>query len=429
MIRDISPAGIPLLETPMTRWRFLKIALLAASATAWVGVGVGRAQEFKAIALDELRPMLKIEWRLGPDYPMGIQDSAVGCVDGKIVSAGGFTRHPLDICKRFPDAFGGQPSGFTSLAFVFDPKSESAGWTRIADMPGPARQGAAVAVVDNMLYAAGGMSYTEPLSYCDTYRLKNENGKWVWEPLETCQLPWPAYGAAASTAVIGKKIYLCGLADFFLAPGGDGPDFHSEAGRDGTVVGRALLVLDTTDLKAGWKRLSDCPGVPKFDSAIAVAGGKIYQLGGVFGPLAKSVPPYSNAIDSWVYDPAKDHWTRLRDTPPGSNRRALVYADRYILLIGGYNCPKNRNLDQTETDVYNAEEKKRDWRDFFETTVFVYDTKTGTWGKADSLAEKTSLPSSTTSGDALYCLGGEGGPRLWHPATLQIGKIIGTVSK
>jgi len=413
----------------MTKRRIARIAMLTVVVTALPAIQLCLGQEFKAIALDQLKPMLRIEWRLGPDYPMGIQDSAVGCVDGKIVSAGGFTRHPLDICKRYPDAFGGEASGFTKLAFVFDPRNESAGWTRIADMPGPARQGAAVAVVDDMLYAAGGMSYTEPLSYRDTYRLKHENGTWAWEPLETCRLPWPAYGAAASTAVIGKKIYLCGLADFFLAPGGDGPDFHSEAGRDGTVVGRALLVLDTTDLKAGWKRLSDCPGVPKFDSALAVAGGKIYQLGGVFGPLAKSAPPYSNAIDSWVYDPANDRWTRLCDTPPGSNRRALVYADRYILLVGGYNCAKNRNLDQTETDVYNAEEKKRDWRDFFETTVFVYDTRNGQWGAADPLVERTSLPSSAADGNVLYCLGGEGGPRLWHPATLQIGKIVGAISK
>ncbi len=397
--------------------------MLAAGAAALLGLWTCPAQEFKAPGLEELKPMLKIQWRLGPDYPMGIQDSVVGIVNGKVVSAGGFTRHPKDIVKQIPDAFGGEPSGFTKLAFVFDPKNP-AGWKRIADMPGPARQGAAVAVVDDVLYAMGGLSYTEPLTYRDTYRLQEKDGQWVWEELRSCRLPWPAYGAASTTAVIGKKIYLFGVADFFKGPGAKDPDFHSEAGRSDSPVGRALLVLDTADLDAGWKRLADCPGVPKFDSAVAAVGGKIYQLGGIFAPLAKMELAYYNAVDSWRYDPASDQWTRLRDMPHGCNRRALVYADRYIVLVAGYKYAKTWNPDGAVTDAYNAEEKARDWGDFFEKTVLVYDTKTGRLGTADPLIEQTSYPSSAIVGDTIYCLGGEGGPRLWHPATLQIGKIV-----
>jgi hypothetical protein len=29
------------------------------------------------------------------------------------------------------------------------------------------------------------------------------------------------------------------------------------------------------------------------------------------------------------------------------------------------------------------------------------------------------------NGNTIYSLGGEGGPRLWHPATLQVGEVIG----
>ena len=389
-------------------------------------IGTCCAQNFKTPAEAELKPMLRIQWQLGPDYPMGIQDSAVGIIHGKVVSAGGFTRHPLDVVKQFPDAFGGEQNGFTCLAFVFDPKNASAGWQHIADMPGPARQGGAVAVVDDMLYVAGGINYTEPLTYRDTCRLQEKDGKWVWEKLETCQPPWPVYGAAASTAVIGKKIYMCGTADYFQAPGADGADFHSEAGRCDSPVGRALLVLDTTNLHAGWKRLADCPGVPKFDSAFVAVGGKLYQLGGNFAPLAGS---YYNAVDSWVYDPACDTWTRLPDMPHGANRRALVYADRYLVLVAGYKYPKTWNPDGTVSDVYSAEEKARNWKDFFEDTVQVYDTKTGQLGAADPLLERTSYPSSAVAGDTLYCLGGEGGPRLFQPATLQIGKIVEVITQ
>jgi len=34
------------------------------------------------------------------------------------------------------------------------------------------------------------------------------------------------------------------------------------------------------------------------------------------------------------------------------------------------------------------------------------------------------LASLAAAGDMLYALGGEGGPRLYHPATLHIGKIV-----
>ncbi|MBX7259570.1 MAG: hypothetical protein K1Y02_24640, partial [Candidatus Hydrogenedentes bacterium] len=121
-------------------------------------------------------------------------------------------------------------------------------------------------------------------------------------------------------------------------------------------------------------------------------------------------------------------WTRLRDMPHGANRRALTYRDRYIVLIAGYKYPQTWNLDGTATQVYTEGEKAQDWKAFFEPTVLVYDTQTATLGTADPLLERTSLPSADIAGDTMYCLGGEGGPRLWHPATLQIGRITGIVT-
>src|SRR5436853_3312368 len=83
---------------------------------------------------------IRISWREGPEYPMGIQDSAFAVLDHKVISAGGFTRHPKDVLKTWPEAFQGQKSGFTSLAFVFDPNHPELGWSRISNMPGAARQ-------------------------------------------------------------------------------------------------------------------------------------------------------------------------------------------------------------------------------------------------------------------------------------------------
>ena len=265
--------------------------LLAGLLTASVLSTPILAQKDDFSAPRDLKPILRIQWHLGRDYPMGIQDSALGYVGGRIVSAGGFTRHPLDILSFHPDAFGGEKSGFTSLSFALDPENQRAGWQRIPEIPGPARQGGAVAVVANAMYVMGGMNYDKPNTYRDTYRLSNSSGSWTWAKLETCRLPWPVYGAAGSSAVLGSKIYLLAAADFFPAAGADAADFHSEAGRQDSPVSKALLVLDTKDLESGWRRLADCPGLPQFDSGVAAADGKIWRLGGIYAPLAKPGGP------------------------------------------------------------------------------------------------------------------------------------------
>jgi hypothetical protein len=85
--------------------------------------------------------------------------------------------------------------------------------------------------------------------------------------------------------------------------------------------------------------------------------------------------------------------------------------------------PDGVPVDGAMTNVYNTEEKARDFGGFFEKTVLIYDTQTGRLSNADPLIEQTAMPSAAVAGDILYILGGEGGPRAWPPCTLQIGKI------
>lgn len=370
----------------------------------------------------ELKPLLKISWKEGPEYPMGIQEPACGILRGKFISAGGFTRNPKNITALYPDAFGGERSGFTNLTFSFDPQQPHPGWVHIAEIPGIARQGGISAVVDECLYIVGGFNYTEPLTYKDGYRLRYQKDKWVWEKLPI-DFPWPVYAAGA--AVVGKKIYLIGGADFFKASGAKDADFHSEAGRNNNPVGQAVFVLDTENLEAGWKRLADFPGTPRFDSATAAVNGKIYVFTGIYAPLKKTMSSlYHNVVDSWVYDTEKNMWTRLKDLPHGANRRAVVFKNRYIIMVGGYKYPKTRNFDgSVNLEVYTLEEKTLEWKDFFEKTVLVYDTKTDRLGMADFLLEQTSWPGVGIQDDTIFSLGGEGGMKLWHPDTFQIGKI------
>ncbi len=365
------------------------------------------------------QPPVRIRWEPGPDYPMGIQDSAMGIVDGALVSAGGFTRHPLQVVAKYPGAFGGQKSGFTALTFALSLREPGHGWERIADVPGPPRQAAAAAVVGNELYVVGGFNYTAPHTYREVYRLTKPAGRWAWDRIPA-DLPWPV--SEPGVAVMGKRIYLVGGADFHRLPGEKSEDFASERGRTGQPVGKALLMLDTERLSAGWQRLADLPGTSRFDTAVAAAGGRIYSLGGVHRAGGAG---YRNAIDSWEFDPATGKWSRLPDAPQGSNRRAVAWRDRYLVLLAGYRYNLTQSPDGKVTDVYTPDERKRKWTDFFENTVLLYDTEAKRWSHADPLLERTSWPMADIAGDRIYSLGGEGGPRLFHPASLQIGIIQG----
>ncbi len=112
--------------------------------------------------------------------------------------------------------------------------------------------------------------------------------------------------------------------------------------------------------------------------------------------------------------------------PHGANRRAISWRDRYILLVAGYKYGHTWNPDGTPSEIYTPEEKARDWRTFFERTVLVFDSRGRTVCATDPLLDATSWPMLVLNGDRLYSLGGEGGSRLWHPATLQIGRLRAT---
>lgn len=396
----------------------------AARAICLLSLAMATAGAAEAQARKGIQPLLQITWTEGPEYPMGIQDSACGVVKGKFISAGGFSRHPKDIVKRFPGAFGGKASGFTNLAFSLDLTQTEKGWTRIPDLPGPARQAAATAVVGDALYAIGGFSYTTPFTYRSTYRLQQDGGGWAWTDTR-CDTPWPV--CEASAVVIGEKIYLVGAADFFDPPGSSGEqNFYTEAGRDNSPVGRALLVLDPKNLAAGWKRLTDFPGTPRSFCSAAAAGGKIYVLSGLYSPAKTPANPkggFYNTVDSWVYDPAVNAWARLPDVPDDANVRAVTVKDRYLLLIGGYKYGETWRLDGTRVDVFSPEEKKATMAAMIQKTVLVYDTVAIKLGAAAPLLDQSSWPLVAVDGNTVYCLGGEGGARLWHPATFQIGRI------
>ncbi|UCH34128.1 MAG: hypothetical protein JSV65_16545 [Armatimonadota bacterium] len=362
-----------------------------------------------------LGPMLAIAWERGPNLPQGFQDSDGGFLGTHLITVGGFCQGADDQMKP-----GRYPRGFLRKAWAFDTAAVARGWIELPDYPASGRQGLMAAAVDGALHCWGGFNYTAPFTYADGYRLRRRSGAWEWDALP--RLPWPL--TAGGIAAIGAKIYIFGGADY-------AEDFRTDADRNGDNprLGARLLVLDTADLKAGWRRLSDCPGTPRLGHAMAAVDGKLHVIGGL-----ASVPGvgYATVVDNWRYDPATDTWQRIRDLPIASGNfpdGRIVFADRYIVLVGGYQYSQVANPDGTYRPPYGTPHKYADEGDYF-NDVFVYDTRSDLFGRADFMPINNNCPFVVARDEEIYIIGGEADAREMdgeyyghHPDLFLRGKI------
>lgn len=360
-----------------------------------------------------LQQMLSIEWSRGPDLPQGFQDSNGGILDNVLVSACGFCDGRDN--ARKPGIY---PRGFLKKVWVLDLGNEAKGWASLPEFPGAARQGLLAAIANGAVHYWGGFSYSEPYTYSDGYRLARKDGTWQWTPLPP--LPWPICGGMSG--VIGSRIYVLGGADY------DSEAFYTHADRHGKQprLGARLIAFDAEHPDAGWRALSECPGTPRWVAAMAVVNGKIYLIGGATGS------PYCTVVDNWMYDPATDAWSRLRDLPIASGNfpnGAIVYRERYILLGGGYQYTKVANPDGTTREPYGTPHRFQDKGSYF-NDMFVYDVETGLFGRADSMPLNNNMSMMIVYGDQLYTIGGEtGGATVegvfygHHPELLLKGRI------
>ena len=93
------------------------------------------------------------------------------------------------------------------------------------------------------------------------------NGDWKWDTLP----PLPSPDRQWRDLRIGSKIYVCGGAHY------DEKQFYTATDRSGTNkrLGARLLAIDTKNLSAGWKRLPECPGTPRWVAGMAAVGGQM----------------------------------------------------------------------------------------------------------------------------------------------------------
>jgi hypothetical protein len=387
---------------------------------------------------NELGQLLSITWSRGPDLPQGLQDSNGGIIDHMLVTACGFCAGRDN--DRKPGKY---PRGFLKKVWALDLTDETKGWAELPEFPGAARQGLLAATVGDAIYFWGGFSYSEPYTHKDGYRLSRiaveqppsavdaRSGvpdrqqpraavpqSFAWNPLPP--LPWPICGSMC--CVIGPKIYVFGGADY------NAEAFFTKSDRRGELprLGARLITFDTEHPEAGWRPFTECPGTPRWVAAMAAVKGKIYVLGGATGD------PYCTVVDNWLYDPARDAWSRLRDLPVASGNfpaGSIVFQDRYILLGGGYQYPKVAGSDGATREPYGTPHRFQDKGDYF-NDVFVYDTKIGLFGRADSMPLNNNLSMMLVHGDQLFMIGGETGGAFvegvfygHHPELLLEGRI------
>jgi N-acetylneuraminic acid mutarotase len=374
---------------------------------------------------ESLPKMLSIAWERGPNLPQGFQDSDGGIVGHTLITACGFCQgaEAWKNAKELGDLKPGcYPRGFLKKVWGLDLDDTRRGWASLPDFPGEGRQENFAIVVDDQLYCWGGFNYTKPFCYADGYRLSNRAGVWKWEPLPA--LPSPVGGTGI--CAIGSTIYVCGGADY------DETKFYTATDRSGKItrLGSRFLALDTKNLAAGWKRLPQCPGTPRWVAAMGAVRGQIYCIGGATGDLPNI--GYCTVVDNWKFDPKQNQWSQLRDLPVSTGNfpsGSIVYNDRYLLLIGGAQYAKVAKLDGTIVDKYGVASRFEGKGDYF-NDVFVYDTKTNLFGRADSLPLNNNLQMAVVRGNRLFLIGGEtGGATIdgevygHHPDLCLIGTI------
>jgi len=366
-----------------------------------------------------LEQMLVIDWHKGTSLPHGYQDAVTGKIGNTLLSIGGFCQGQYNV----PGKEDKYPRGFFKNVWGLDLGDSQATWQKLPDFPGAGRQCSCAINVGESLYCWGGFSYDDPYCYKDGYRLSQSGGDWTWDALPDL----PSECAAAGITAIGSKIYVFGGSDY------DTNRFTTNSDCDGQVqrLGARLLVLDTDNLTAGWQELTSCPGTPRWVAGVAAVDDTIYVIGGASGNDNAS-DGYCTVVDNWSYDPATDTWTRLADLPISSGNfpnGAIVFEDRYLVLVGGYQYANVLGPDGEISDPYGTVTKHYPAGDY-NSDVFVYDTLTGEFGTATPLPLNNNMPTTMIVGNQIHMIGGEiGGAEIegelfgHHPDLYLVGDI------
>ena len=282
--------------------------------------------------------------------PSSRQEVGVGVLDGKVYVIGGF-----------------QDGQTVNTVERYDPVSNR--WDEVDPLPAPLPLNhAAVAVVGSRLFVVGGL--TQFFSPVDSlYCFDAEDEEWT----EKASLP-AARGACAA-AVIDGLIYAAGgfpsarRQDFAVYdPGADDWDplpsmtaprdhlaaaavggfFYAISGRSGGFNALRPEVERYDPSTRMWSNVRDIP-TPRAGIAAAVVNGRIYVFGGE-GNVNN--PPTNTFLETEEYNPSTDEWRELAPMPIGKHGIGAAAFDGKVYIPGG--GPIEGIGDTDRNDVFTS---------------------------------------------------------------------------
>ena len=237
------------------------------------------------------------KWSEPTKIPIGLNHSEAATYGGKLYLAGGY----LD---------GEEP---TTAFWQYDPKTNR--WTQLPSMHQPPRAAGATAVIGHRLYVAGGAPQTFNVSSFPVYdRLEIydfDTGKW------TFGAPMQIGRHHISGAAVGGKFYVVG---------GRGEKDHS------------IEVFESYDPKTDeWETLPSIP-IGLASPRVLTADGKIVVVGGEDQLNWEDGDGWVTP-SAWAFDPKTNRWQRLPDMHFARRGGGAAVAGGRIYAIGGSYCP------------------------------------------------------------------------------------------
>lgn len=166
---------------------------------------------------------------------------------------------------------------------------------------------------------------------------------------------------------------------------------------------------------------------------MASVGGNLFVFGGATGSDNPGKVTYT-VVDNWMYSPTADRWTKLADLPIASENfpsGAIVFENRFILLVGGYQYGQTLSPNREVTTTYGKPSRHYENNPMC-SDIFVYDVKTQRFGRATPLPLNNNLPMTVLRGNRLHLIGGEiksavlDGEHYGHHPDLY---LVGTIRK
>jgi N-acetylneuraminic acid mutarotase len=203
-------------------------------------------------------------WDTKAGMPTRRGASAIAVVDGRIYVIGG----PGKNVANLP----------LSTVEAYDPATDT--WTTKADMP-TARRKASACVIDGRIYVSGGATTRGgilPPTVPTVEIYDPATDTWT----QTFDMPWGRFDHSAS-AVDGKIYIVGGLSSEMVKQFGGDEIADNELVTD--ELKELLAIVHVYDPATDtWTTAADFPGVPMYRHTAAVVDGKIYIIGGGYGP-------------------------------------------------------------------------------------------------------------------------------------------------